>query len=182
MKSYTHGMLLSVSAAILICVQTNATAQYNDEPLPDEHLIRKVEKRVELLRKWRVLEALDPSDEVANRLFPLLSHYDKRDRELNGDREVLTLELRRVLEEERENAGLLGDLLLRLHEIEDEKCRLGQARDEGLADLLTIEQRACLFVVLDDFHREVHQLIQQARRRPDGMERNRPPGHGRPGR
>lgn len=182
MKSYITKMMLFVSAAILICLQTNAEAQFDGEPPPDEHLIRKVEKRVELLRKWRVIEALDPSDEVADRLFPLLSQHDRRDRELNGDGEALTMELRRVLVEERENTGLLSDLLLRLSEIRDEKYRQKQALDEQLAELLTIEQRASLFVVLEDFRREVHQLIQQVRRRPDAMERNRPPGHGRPGR
>lgn len=92
------------------------------------------------------------------------------------------MELRRVLGDERKNADLLGDILLRLSEIRDEKYKLEQELDEQLAGLLTIEQRASLFVVLDDFHREVHQLIQQARRRPNGMERNRPPGHERPGR
>ncbi len=157
-------------------------AQFNEEPPPDEHLIRKVENRVELLRKWRVIEVLDPSDEIADRLFPLLSQHDRRNRELDGDRGALSMELRRVLGDERKNADLLGDILLRLSEIRDEKYKLEQELDEQLAGLLTIEQRASLFVVLDDFHREVHQLIQQARRRPNGMERNRPPGHERPGR
>jgi hypothetical protein len=172
MKNAVIQLLITV-AALLGMSQSVATA-FTPEPPPDEELVRRVEERVELLRKWRVIEAIDPSPELADELFPLLSHHERTDRELDHERERLTRELRRVLNEEQAHREPLHGILSSLARIRDQRCLLQKELDEELALLLTIEQRARLMVVLDDFHREVQQLIQRARRRPEVLRRDQP--------
>ena len=167
----TITLILTAIVAIMATSRGSAS-EFTSEPPPDEILVRQVEERVELLRKWRVIEAIDPSPDLADRLFPLLSDHDRRQRELNHEREQLSSELRRGLYEERPKEEHLHEILVSLTRIRDERCALEKELDEALARLLTVEQQARLTVVLDDFHREVQQLIQRARRPPEEMHRD----------
>lgn len=176
MKSSVICVLITV-AALVGMSQSVATA-FTPDPPPDEELVRRVEERVELLRKWRVIEAIDPSPELADKLFPLLSHHERLDRELNHERDRLTRELRRGLSEERAQREHLHEILTALARTRDQRCSLHKQLDDELALLLSIEQRARLTVVLDDFHREVQQLIQRARHRPEGIHQDQPRGSG----
>jgi NTP pyrophosphatase (non-canonical NTP hydrolase) len=158
-----------IALFVMVSMDHTDAAEFDVGPPPDEALVRRVEERVELLRKWRVIEAIDPSPELADELFPLLSHHERRDRELHLDRERLTRELRRLLHEDRAEHDHLQEILTALARIRDDRCTLQSQLDDELTRLLTVEQHARLTVVLDDFHREVQELIQRARRRPEGI-------------
>jgi hypothetical protein len=176
MKNPVTSVLIIV--AVVAGANQSVATEFPPDSQPDEALVRRVEERVELLRKWRVIEAIDPSPELADKLFPLLSHHERLDRELNHERDRLTRELRRGLYEERAQSEHLHEILTSLARIRDERCSLQKQLDDELALLLTIEQRARLTVVLDDFHHEVQQLIQRARHRPEGIYRDQPRGPG----
>ena len=168
-----HAMTCVLIVVLMIASSSlSFTTEFAPDPPPDESLLRRVEERVELLRKWRVIEAIDPSPELADRLFPLLSHHDNRERELNQERERLTRELRRGIYEGRAKREDLHEILVSLARIRDERCTLQRQLDDALTGLLTIQQHARLTVVLDDFHREVQQLIQRSRHRPEVLPRD----------
>jgi len=144
-------------------------------PPPDDALVQRVEERVEMLRKWRVLEAVDPSEEVADRLLPLLSTADRQERELDRQRERLTNELRTALDREPRNEAKLRDIIAGLDDGERERCRVREERNQQLAQMLTVQQRARLVIALDEFHREVRELIGRVRRPPEDRPGDRPP-------
>lgn len=156
--------------AVAILMTPSAMAMESPErrppPPPDDALVRRVEERVEMLRKWRVLEALDPSEELADRLLPLLSMADRRERDLARRREQTMEELRVTVERDPRNEGRLRELLAALEQGERERCRAQDERDQELARLLSVQQRARLVVALDEFHREVRELIARVRRPP----------------
>jgi|GEM_PF-3439453 len=133
----------------------------------DEPLVRKVEQRVEMLRKWRILEELDPDEALADALFPLLSEFSRREHELAEHRGELMRELVFTVREHHADVRRCEEILEALRMNDAERCRLMEEREERLGTLLNVQQHARLIVVLEEFNQEVRQLIHQARRRPD---------------
>jgi len=133
----------------------------------DDPLVRKVEQRVEMLRKWRILEELDPDEALADALFPLLSQFSRREHELAEHRGELMRELVFAVREHHADVRRCEEILDALHMNEKERCRLMEEKEEELSALLNVEQHARLVVVLEEFNQEVRELIHQARRRPD---------------
>ena len=132
----------------------------------DDPLVRKVEQRVEMLRKWRILEELDPDEALADALFPLLSHFSRREHELAAHRGELLRELSMTVHEPHTDVGRCEEILHALRMNDQERCQLLEEKDEELNALLSVEQHARLIVVLEEFNREVRELVHQARRRP----------------
>jgi hypothetical protein len=165
----TTRVLISLSIGLVTLLAGAAAAMEGtrrEPPPPDEGLVRRVEERVEMLRKWRVLEALDPSEEVANRLLPLLSSADRRERDLSHQRERLIGELRRTLEGDARNEERLRGVLDALEVTERERCAARETLNRELAEMLNARQRARLVLALEEFHREVRDLIARVRRPP----------------
>ncbi|MBN1424558.1 hypothetical protein JXA88_08380 [Candidatus Fermentibacteria bacterium] len=154
--------------SLLLLGHSGAMEGPRPAPPPDDALIRKVEERVEMLRKWRILEALDPSEDVATRLLPLLSSADRRERELEHQRERLTEQLRVTLRTDGRNEARLEEILTALTATARQRCSAQEELDHQLSALLSVYQRARLVVALQEFHREVRELIDRVRRPPPG--------------
>jgi hypothetical protein len=137
----------------------------------DDPLVRKVEQRVEMLRKWRILEELNPDEALADALFPLLSHFSRREHELAAHRGELLRDLAITVHEPHTDARRCEDILRALRTNDQERCQLMKEKEDELNGLLSVEQHARLIVVLEEFNNEVRELIHQARRRPEPVPR-----------
>ncbi len=165
---------MAIGLATLLLMGLHAGVAFSEEPrgLPgqapeDDPLVRKVEQRVEMLRKWKILEAIDPSPELADELFPLLSNNSRRERELAEEHHILLRELRVAIGEHHPDSDRLADILAQMRHNREERRTLERDLQEQLDRLLTIEEEARLIVALEDFSQEVRQLVHQARRHPD---------------
>ncbi|NIS61124.1 MAG: hypothetical protein GTO13_10605 [Proteobacteria bacterium] len=126
---------------------------------------KKVRERIELIRMWKLTEELDLSQETGAKLFPLLRKYDEKWINLQKERRDLMQELRKALEGEEisdkelegtmerveTNAGAISDLLR-------------QQRQE-LKGILSPRQQAKFILFQSQFHREIREIIAEARQR-----------------
>jgi len=141
------------------------TQEYPDKP-PTKQQRDKVRERIETLKMWKMTKALDLDEATSEKVFPILNKYDKRKAEIHQELRDGMRSLRQSLSENR--TGELQDILSGL---EENHKALQSIKDEEWAEMkkvLTIEQQARFILFRQEFDREVHRLIADAKDRRTG--------------
>ena len=119
----------------------------------------QVEKRVELIRMWKLTEALSLDEEKGAKLFPLINTYEKKKKELRKEEFRTMRSLRETLAESKPDEKALKEVLDKLEKGRRELGALKEKEFEKLKKLLTTEELARFIVFQIDFHREIMELI-----------------------
>ncbi|MFC1549602.1 Spy/CpxP family protein refolding chaperone [Nitrospirota bacterium] len=141
---------------------------------PSKEQMEKVRKRVEMVRIWKLTEALDLDEKTADRLFPILRKYDKQKVELRSE---MFRSRRQIRQMESGRGGEKVDAKKLLEDMEKSKARMTAIEEEQYKEIkkvLTPEQMVKYIAFEERFRREMKQMMRESREGGDG-------GKGRPG-
>lgn len=161
-----------VKILLLVFIMCGFTAQgfaeppeYQGKPATKQQRDR-VRKRIETVKMWKLTKALDLDEATSAKIFPIFNKYDKRKAEIHKNLREGMREMRMSLKENRTDqlSGILAQL-------EDNHRALQSIKNEEWAEMkkiLTVEQQARLILFRQEFDREVHKLIADAKDRRRG--------------
>jgi Spy/CpxP family protein refolding chaperone len=157
MDDYTRcaGCLLLV--AVVAWGQTPAATPGQD---PEQ---ASVPERVELLRMWRMVEALQIGEEQASRLFPLWSQRNRDRRELQERRHQAIQELAGLLGQAQVEDKALRAQTGRVQALDQEREKLARRFHAGEAELLTVRQQAQLLLFNERFREDLRGMLKDFR-------------------
>ena len=124
----------------------------------------ELRKRIELIWMWKLTEELDLTKEEGAKLFPLLSTYEEKKRELREENRGIVQTLKQMIDD----GAPEGDLKRTIKSLEDNEQKLNRVEEEGfheIAKILSVEKQAKYIVFQEYFRHEIHGLIQKARHR-----------------
>ncbi len=131
---------------------------------PDDMPQGRGRKRIEELRRIKMIDALELNEEQSVRLFAREKDLQNAERQLNTQRSAVIERLSTLAD-----GGSDGDILVevdRLTTIGKEMLARRQEYLASLKDILSAQQIAKLIVFEDGFRKELRDMMQQARSRP----------------
>ena len=165
-------------AALLMVLPLGSTpwGQPEEPPVPPPRQEVRVRERIKMLRTWRLIEALDLTEEQSEEFFPLLKGFDRRQEELKERKADLALKLGRIAASESSTEKELGEAIEAYRET-DAKLREECDRfyDE-VADVLTLRQQARLLVFEERFRERLIGILRDIRHGRGGMHEPHMPG------
>lgn len=140
-------------------------------------------KKVETLKKWRLIEELNLDEKTADRFLPLLSSIERERRELMKERMEAVRGLREALNSPTPDERKIKQGLERVESAIRKLQKLQEKEINAAREHLTYEQQARYLIFNQDFEREMRRIISQVRgRRPGGQGREGGPMFGGEGR
>jgi Spy/CpxP family protein refolding chaperone len=140
----------------------------------------KAEERLEILRMWKMMEALDLDKVTADKMFKIRSKYIKIKNEL---RQSIRSDFRQLRQKLREPSGTneqeLTNLLKSIREKRKRLQSLWEQQYEEVSKVLSVRQQAELLLFLKDFSRQIRSVLHRRRHGPPPPGALGPPG--RPG-
>ncbi len=127
----------------------------------------KVEERLEILRMWKMMEALDLDKATADKMFKIRSKYTKIKNEL---RQSIRSDFRQLRRKLRDPSGAneqeLANLLKSIREKRKKLQSLWEKQYDDVSKVLSVRQQAELLVFLKDFSRQIRSVLRQRRHGP----------------
>jgi hypothetical protein len=154
---------LGLSGGQLFAQASESPPPREERPMNPERA-EELRKRIELIWMWKLTEELDLTKEEGAQLFPLLSTYEEKKRELREENRRIVLTLKHMIDE----GASEGDLKRTIRSLEDNDRKLKKVEAEGfseIAKILSVEKQAKYIVFQEYFRHEIHGLIQKARHR-----------------
>jgi len=150
---------------------------------PSPERMEKVRKRVEMVRIWKLTEALELDDKTADRLFPIIRKYDKKKMVLQKERFQLRRQMRQLKSGSSIGKVDHGKLLESVEKNRSAMYALDEAQRAEMKKVLTSEQMLKYFAFEEKFRREMKQMMRDARnkRGSGGMRGNNREGFNRGG-
>ncbi|GBE00544.1 hypothetical protein BMS3Abin07_02597 [bacterium BMS3Abin07] len=141
------------------------SARFQNHP-PSKEQREKIRKKIEVLRIWKLTEALDLDENTSSRLFPILKKYDRK-RAVSQKSFITGLkELRESLKENREDN--LKDIIDKLERNHMELERINNEERNELKTILSVKQQAQYILFQLRFKRELQRFISEARKKRQG--------------
>jgi Spy/CpxP family protein refolding chaperone len=163
--SFMERRLFVITGCFLFLISGYLLSQ---EPRPDRDRIRE---RIEMVRVWKMTEALDLSKEQADRLLVPLEAIEEKRRDLREENGRLMKNLRSAVAGENPDEGAVKDLLDQLERLED-RIRETDGEERTLVrSVLSPVQEGRYVVFKRNFERELRNIVRDVRQQPD---RNRP--------
>lgn len=145
-----------IALAVALALAPSTSAQ-------DDENIGKGRKRIEEVRRVKIIEALDLNEEQAVRLFVREKEFRKAEQALNEKREA-TIERMRSLVKGGSDADIQKEVEA-LSAIGSDMLQKRMDYVLGLKDVLSMQQIAKLIVFEDTFRRELRDILREARPR-----------------
>ncbi len=151
-------MKKALTIALMTTLVASAVAYGYDRPGERE----KARERMEILRMWKMMEALDLDKATADKIYAIRRKFLDERAALQSELRTDFAELRRALHESRNRPDDDTDLKRLLDSIKEKRARLRgfwlEQYDE-ISKVLSVRQRAELMVFLKDFHREIRSIV-----------------------
>ena len=141
----------------------------DDRPM-DQERREELRERIELIWMWKLTEELDLTQEEGAKIFPILRQYEEKKRTLREENRELLRELDQLV---KENASE-GKLKKAIQALAENEKKYHEVKEEGfqkLEQILPVEKQARYIVFQQEFRREIHGLLRQAKGRGRGPER-----------
>ncbi|MFA5072479.1 MAG: hypothetical protein WC539_01050 [Nitrospirota bacterium] len=136
---------------------------HRQENAVSEKKREEIRKRIEAMRIWKLTEALKLDAETSGKVSGLLSAIDVQRKAIRHTNMQTMKELRNALKASKINEEKVESLLKKL---EDNRHALQELQDKeqnGLKDILTIEQQARYLVFEHEFQHEMRNIIATSR-------------------
>ena len=124
---------------------------------------QKMKERIELIKMWKLTEALDLDQETAAKLFPLMHEFDVKQRQLHMNRGETIKLMREELKGETADSMALRALIKEFKKNEREMVDLRIERLDSMSEHLSDEQIAKMISLVPKFERGVRELLGDAR-------------------
>jgi Spy/CpxP family protein refolding chaperone len=158
-----RGTIAILLATGLICISGTNLFAYG----PPEGR-EKQRERMEILRMWKMMEALDLDRDTANKMIQIRQEFVKKRKDLRKEIRQEFKVLREIVKspeqpgEEAKLKALLDGIRRKRHKMKE----LWHEQYDGVSKILTVRQQAQLMVFLKDFHREVRDALRGFRHGP----------------
>ncbi len=140
-------------------------------------------KKVETLKKWRLIEELNLDEKTADSFLPMLSSIDRERRELMKERMEALRRLREALNSPAPGERRIKEGIDMAESVSRKLQELSEKEIKAAREHLTYEQQARFLIFNQEFAREMRRIISRARgRRPGGQGREGGPMYGGQGR
>ena len=170
MKKRWITMTLALIVALALSggsVLARPPARGDDRPPMDQERREKLRERIELIWMWRLTEELDLTEEEGAKIFPILRQYEEKKRTLRDENRELLRELDQLI---KANASA-GKLKKAIQALAENEKKYHEVKEEGfqkLEQILPVEKQARYIVFQQEFRREIHGLLRQAKGRGKG--------------
>ena len=126
---------------------------------------------LELVRMWKLVEALDIDEEQAARVFPAFSRHRAAQLALQDKRTGQLRALRQLLAGEDTDDDDLLEAIGKVRRVEDEERQLEKAFQDQLDGLLTARQQVRLLLFEGTFRTDLRDIVRRMRvgEGPPGM-------------
>lgn len=124
-------------------------------------------ERIERFKKMRLVEMLDMKEEQSIRFFARFNEFENTKKELNRQKDESLDKIERLVR----NNGDTKEYDKLFNEVEGFNRKIGEEKLKffnGLADLLSVEQRAKLILFERRFDSELREAVRQAQQRRRG--------------
>ncbi len=129
---------------------------------------QKIRERIEMLRMWRLLEALDLSTEQSERFLPILNDFQKEQKELEkAKRESLKMLKEEISKEEMDHRKIEKIL----NDLKENRVLFEKKREKFLfaaKEVLSLEQQARLILFEERFAEHIKDMIKRVVKRRRG--------------
>ncbi len=132
------------------------------EPMSEEKRA-EIRKRIEVVRIWRLTEALKLDPKTSAKLSSLLSSLDQQRRDIQREQMETMRTLQLSLKSPKANESSIRTELDKLEKSQRAMQELKNNETSGLKNLLTIEQRGRYVIFQYEFMREMRGMIHGAR-------------------
>jgi Spy/CpxP family protein refolding chaperone len=135
---------------------------FKDGP-PSEERREEAMKKVQTLKKWRLIEELNLDEATADKFLPLVSSIDRERRELMKERRENMRGLKEILGSQTPDERKIKQ---RLDGAEGTFRKMQELRDREIKaarEHLTYEQQARFLIFNKEFEREMRRMIKRSR-------------------
>ncbi len=161
--------ILSLALAALLLLPVSAFAQAKspaaDPSKPNAKQRERVRERIEMMKMWKLTEALDLDEQTAQKLFPLLNTYEEQNRQLRQKRTGLIKQMQAEIGKEKADPAALKKLV---DEFKKNELEITRSRNQQIDDISTVlseEQVAKLIVFVPQFEKNVRNMMGEVRAR-----------------
>ena len=190
MKESQRRNFIVVTLVVLLCVLFPVVPCFSEPrgeggpevsavPLPEDDQSpqaiekrKKIRERIELIRMWKLAEALQLNEETGAKLFPILRNYDKKWIRLQGERRTIMQGLRKALQDEGISDKEIEAAMVRMEENSVAAVDLLRQQRQEVKGILSPRQQARFILFQRRFHREIRRVIAEARERKIGARRH----------
>ncbi len=154
---------IPVVAVLLLLAGAVPQVRAQAPPAPPPPGRERIERRVEMIKIYKLTEALQLDEEQATRFFPRYRAYETEQRAAREQLNRAFRELEAAVKGGRED----GELIRLMQQTRQAERRMLTRRDEffeGVSDLLSPRQKAALMVFERRFPQVVKQAIEKIRR------------------
>ncbi len=157
----------TVAVALVLGAVVFARAEAFDKPgeWPGVQKRERMRERIELMKMWKLTEALDLDEETAAKLFPLLREQEEKARELREKRHELFRQMNDEVAKDNPDSKALRQMIEKFKQNERDAVEMRNKRLDELSKLLDDTQMAKLILFVPKFKRHVRDMICEARGR-----------------
>ena len=146
-----------VLLGIIICIAQPLNPDFDRPPRTEERAPRQL---IETLRKVRLIEELNLTDEQSIKFFPKLNEIREAKEELNHNRKIMIDKLMDLLEKDKKSSDQINVKLDKLFKLEEEFNKKETALKKEIRKILNPEQQARLILFQLRFDKEMREMIQ----------------------
>ena len=161
--------IIATTIAVTAVFATIAVAQPG--PPDDMGMKRRHERRdkaetrerVEMMKMWKLTDALDLDQETAAKLFPLMNEYDSKIREIRKQRHETTKQMREELKKSEPDSAALRRMIddFKKNELDTTDTKIKKFED--MSKLLSDVQAAKAILLIPKFERDMKKMIGEVR-------------------
>lgn len=133
------------------------------EPPENPEEKEKIRENIEMLRMWKLLEALDLSSEQSMQFLPMMKEFQDARKSFADKRKQYLTELEKALESEEKDEKKIKENLEALEKVRKEFHKEMEGFFEQTKSILTLEQRARMHLFEERFERRLKNTIRRMR-------------------
>lgn len=156
---------VAAAIALMAVFTTVAVAQ----PGPPEDMAAKRmhwdkgRERIELLKMWKLTDALDLDQETAAKLFPLMNEYEGKIGDLRKQRHEFTKRMREELDKSEPDSAALQKMIDDFKKNEEDMADLRIEKFEAMSKVLSVEQAAKALLLIPKFEHDMKKMVGEVR-------------------
>lgn len=150
-------LITLIFLGIIISFAQPLNPEFDRPPRAKERAPRQL---IETLRKVRLIEELNLTDEQSIKFFPKLNEIREAKEDLNQNRKILTDELMDLLDKDKRSSDQINAKLDKLFKLEDDFNKKETALKKEIRKILNPEQQARLILFQLRFDQEMREMIQ----------------------
>ncbi len=151
-KATFRKKFIFIAAATLFAVFLGSTADSRPKPLPNR---QRVMEKIETIKMWKLMDALNLDSETALKVFPIIKAMDEKRTRLIEQKRALLWKLRQSIRDKTSEKAAVDSMAAKLFDLTERICALSREEYQKLKGVLTEEQLGRYLLFQQRFRREL---------------------------